>query len=136
MLNILYKGGVSLVTRGFHLTLEEARALVIYSQLLSENSKLKNPIEVVCVLTEVQYDPNPVVSQNHYLVLWNRIPDFKEEDLDRAAYHERTLIEVYAMRHNKFFVPTDEFILYRKATRQIRRWGGSDADREAKECFS
>ncbi|AZR73740.1 hypothetical protein BBF96_10295 [Anoxybacter fermentans] len=125
-----------MITKEFHLTLEEARALAICSQHLSENSKLKDPVEVVRALAGVQYDPNPVVSQNHYLVLWNRIPEFKEEDLDRAAYHERTLIEVYAMRRNKFFVPTDEFILYRKATRQIRRWGGSDADREAKECTS
>jgi hypothetical protein len=85
----------------------------------------------VGLLVGVQYDPNPVVSQNHYLVLWNRLPGFAEGDLDRAAYQERTVTEcAAALKRNMFFVRTCDLALVRAATRGIRRWGTSNAEAE------
>lgn len=59
-------------------------------------------------------------------MLWNRKKDFAVGDLDAAAYKEFKITEAFAFRRNMFFVPTDEFAIYRAALKDVVRWGSSD----------
>ena len=52
-------------------------------------------------------------------MLWNRKKDFTVEQLDIAAYKEFKVIETFAFKRNMFFVPYDEYALYRTATKGI-----------------
>ena len=97
----------------------------------------------------MQYDPYPAIHLNQYMVLWNRIKDFKAEQLDIAAYKDFKVVETWTFKRNMFLVPRDEYSLYKNATKGISRWGSSDenwlaagdspeiqaAERKLKECL-
>ena len=106
------------------LTIDQARRIIVDSQML--HARGSGVSEVISQLAGIQYDPNPTIHLNQYMVLWNRIPGFAVEDLDREAYRSRSVVETFTFRRNMFFVPTDEFAIYRKATEGIVRWGASD----------
>ncbi len=74
----------------------------------------------------MQYDPNPTIHLNQYMMLWCRKKDFKAEQLDIAAYKEFKVVETRTFKRNMFFVPSSEYSLYRHATKGIVRWGESD----------
>lgn len=74
----------------------------------------------------LQYDPNPTIHLNPYMMLWSRKKDFKTEQLDIAAYQEFKVVETWAFKRNLFFVPRNEYAFYKKATKGIVRWGSSD----------
>lgn len=59
-------------------------------------------------------------------MLWNRKKDFAVEDLDAEAYKEFRIMEAFAFKRNMFFVPTNEFAIYRDALKDVVRWGTSD----------
>lgn len=104
--------------------IDYARILIQYGQRLLE--KDKNHIEqVVSDLSGIQYDPNPILHLNHYLVLWSRIPGFKVIDYDRLAYQEGKLVEANLFKRNLFIVPSSEIEMYNAATKRIVRWGRS-----------
>lgn len=99
--------------------------VIISSQYLDKRSS--NSIEdIVSDICGLQYDPNPTIHLNHYMMLWNRKKDFTVEDLDTAAYKEFKITEAFAFKRNMFFVPTNEFAIYRAALRDVVRWGSSD----------
>jgi uncharacterized protein YcaQ len=106
------------------LTIDQARRIIVCSQML--HARGGGVREVISQLAGIQYDPNPTIHLNQYMVLWNRIPGFTVEDLDREAYRSRSVLEAFTFRRNTFFVPADEFAIYRKATEGIVRWGASD----------
>ncbi|HPB16231.1 MAG TPA: crosslink repair DNA glycosylase YcaQ family protein [Clostridia bacterium] len=101
------------------------RNVILDSQhLLSKSSKnIENIVSDICGL---QYDPYPAIHLNQYMMLWNRKKDFSAEQLDIAAYKEFKIIETWTFKRNMFFVPYNEFALYRTATKGIVRWGNSD----------
>ena len=100
------------------------KLLIQYGQRLLE--KDRNHIEqVVSDLSGIQYDPNPILHLNHYLVLWSRIPGFKVIDYDRLAYQESKLVEANFFKRNLFVVPSSEIEMYNAATKRIVRWGKS-----------
>ena len=101
------------------------RNIILSSQHLDKKSSesIENIVSDICGL---QYDPNPTIHLNHYMMLWNRKKDFAVEDLDAAAYQEFKLIETFAFKRNMFFVPYNEFAIYRAATKGVVRWGDSD----------
>lgn len=109
-------------------TLDDIHALrhiVLDSQHLLEKSS--DSIETMTSeLCGLQYDPYPAIHLNQYLVLWNRIRDFRAEQLDTAAYQDFRVVETWTFKRNMFFVPRDEYALYRHATKGIVRWGDSD----------
>ncbi len=100
------------------------RNVILSSQYLDKRSS-KSIEEIVSDLCGLQYDPNPTIHLNHYMMLWNRKKDFAVGDLD-AAYKEFTITEAYAFKRNMFFVPTSEFAVYRAALKDVVRWGASD----------
>lgn len=101
------------------------RNIILDSQHLLNKSteSIENIVSDICGL---QYDPYPAIHLNQYMMLWNRKKDFTAEQLDVAAYKEFKVIETWAFRRNMFFVPYNEFALYRTATKGIVRWGNSD----------
>ena len=101
------------------------RNVIISSQHLDKRSSdsIEDIVSDICGL---QYDPNPTIHLNHYMMLWNRKKDFAVEDLDAAAYKEFKITESFAFKRNMFFVPTNEFAIYRAALKDVVRWGSSD----------
>ena len=101
------------------------RNVIISSQHLDKRSS--NSIEdIVSDICGLQYDPNPTIHLNQYMMIWNRKKDFAAWDLDAAAYKEFKITESFAFRRNMFFVPTNEFAIYRAALKDVVRWGSSD----------
>ncbi len=118
------------------------RSLILTSQHLTRRTA--DPVEkITSDICGLQYDPNPTIHLNHYMMLWNRKQGFTTADLDAAAYRDFTITEAFAFKRNMFFVPTDEFAIYRAALKDVVRWGDSDeswlakadnpADRAAEE---
>ncbi|MDE7177301.1 MAG: winged helix DNA-binding domain-containing protein [Lachnospiraceae bacterium] len=101
------------------------RNVIIASQHLDKRStgSIEDIVSDICGL---QYDPNPTIHLNHYMMLWNRKKDFMIKDLDIAAYKEFKITEAFAFKRNMFFVPTNEFAIYRAALKDVVRWGSSD----------
>ena len=101
------------------------RQVIISSQHLDKRStgSIEDIVSDICGL---QYDPNPTIHLNHYMMLWNRKKDFAVKDLDAAAYQEFQITEAFAFKRNMFFVPTKEFAIYRAALKDVVRWGSSD----------
>lgn len=101
------------------------RNVILSSQHLDKRSsgRIEDIVSDICGL---QYDPNPTIHLNHYMMLWNRKKDFSVEDLDAAAYRDFKITEAFAFKRNMFFVPTNEFAIYRTALKDVVRWGSSD----------
>ena len=125
------------------------RNIILESQHLLKKSSdsIEDIVSDICGL---QYDPNPTIHLNQYMMLWSRKKDFKAEQLDIAAYKEFKVVETWTFKRNMFFVPRNEYSLYKNATKGIVRWGSSDeswliagdsleiqvAERELKERLS
>jgi len=101
------------------------RNIILESQHLRKKSSdsIENIVSDICGL---QYDPNPTIHLNQYMMLWCRKKDFKAEQLDIAAYKEFQVVETWTFKRNMFFVPRNEYSLYKNATKGIVRWGSSD----------
>lgn len=101
------------------------RNIILDSQHLREKSSdsIDNIVSDICGL---QYDPYPAIHLNQYMMLWNRKKDFRPEQLDIAAYKDFKVIETWTFKRNMFFIPGNEYSLYRNATKGIVRWGESD----------
>ena len=98
------------------------RNIILDSQHLLKKSS-DNIEDIVSDICGLQYDPNPTIHLNQYIMLWNRKKDFKAEQLDIAAYKEFKIVETWTFKRNMFFVPSQEYSLYRHATKGIIRWG-------------
>ena len=101
------------------------RSVIISSQHLDKRSS-GSIADIVSDICGLQYDPNPTIHLNHYMMLWNRKKDFAVEELDAAAYRDFSITEAFAFKRNMFFVPTGEFAIYRAALKDVVRWGSSD----------
>ena len=101
------------------------RNIILDSQHLLKKSSdsIEDITSDICGL---QYDPYPAIHLNQYIMLWNRKKDFKAEQLDIAAYKDFKVVETWTFRRNMFFVPRNEYSLYKNATKGIVRWGSSD----------
>ena len=122
LLNKLRKG---IFMSGTIYDINVIRNIILDSQHLLKKSS--DSIEsITSDLCGLQYDPYPAIHLNQYIALWNRKKDFKAEQLDIAAYKEFKVVETWTFKRNMFFVPRDEYSLYRKAAKGIVRWGSSD----------
>lgn len=75
------------------------RNIIIASQHLDRRSS-HSMEDIVSDICGLQYDPNPTIHLNHYMMLWNRKKDFAAPDLDVAAYKEFILFRISARRKN------------------------------------
>lgn len=101
------------------------RSVILAGQHLDRKSSASVE-DIVSDICGLQYDPNPTIHLNHYMMLWNRKQNFTIAELDAAAYRDFRLIETFAFKRNMFLVPCSEFAIYRAATKGIVRWGESD----------
>lgn len=101
------------------------RNIILESQHLMNKSS-ESIEDIVSDICGLQYDPYPAIHLNQYMMLWNRKRGFIPEQLDIAAYKKFKIIEAWTFRRNLFFVPYNEFALYRTATKGVIRWGSSD----------
>ena len=101
------------------------RNVILDSQHLLKKScySIEDIVSGICGL---QYDPYPAIHLNQYIMLWNRKKDFKPEQLDKAAYQDFKVVETWTFKRNMFLIPSDEYSLYKFATKGIERWGSSD----------
>ena len=63
------------------------RNIILSSQYLDKRSS-KNVEDIVSDICGLQYDPNPTIHLNQYMMLWNRKKDFAAKELDIAAYED------------------------------------------------
>ena len=101
------------------------RNIILGSQHLLKKSS-ESIEDIVSDICGLQYDPNPTIHLNQYMMLWCRKKDFETKQLDIAAYKEFKIIETWTFKRNMFFVPRNEYSLYKNATKGIVRWGNSD----------
>ncbi|MFC4112622.1 winged helix-turn-helix domain-containing protein [Nonomuraea zeae] len=81
------------------LSLESARRLAVRCQLLAgprPGNDLDGLRQVLRTLRCLQLDPVNVIARSHLLVLWSRVGDFDQADLDTLQWHERWLFEYWA----------------------------------------
>ncbi len=77
------------------------RSLILTSQHLTRRTAA--PVEkITSDICGLQYDPNPTIHLNHYMMLWNRKQGFTTADLDAAAYRDFTITEAFAFKRNMF----------------------------------
>ena len=101
------------------------RNIILDSQHLRTKST-DSIARIVSDICGLQYDPNPTIHLNQYMMLWNRKKDFVAEQLDIAAYQTFQVTETWTFKRNLYFVPRTEYALYRHAAKSIVRWGESD----------
>ena len=92
------------------------RNIILESQHLITKST-ESIEDIVSDICGLQYDPYPAIQLNQYMMLWNRKKDFTADQLDTAAYKKFKIIETWTFKRNMFFVPYNEFALYRTATK-------------------
>ena len=120
----MIKGKVYLMESAIY-DINVMRNIILESQHLLE----KSSDSIECITSDLcglQYDPYPAIHLNQYIMLWNRKKDFRAEQLDAAVYKDFKVVETWTFKRNMFFVPRDEYSLFKHATKGIERWGDSD----------
>ena len=59
------------------------------------NQKSNALLDIIDFYKGLQVDPINVVARNHELILWNRVNNFKKEDLYNEIYKSRNLFEYW-----------------------------------------
>jgi uncharacterized protein len=92
----------------------EGRRIAVHAQLL--DGRAHDVLETVRTLGFLQLDPISTVAPPQHLVLWNRLPRYRPEELDRLLWEERKLIEWDA-----FLWPAEDLPLLRAHMRRTDR---------------
>ncbi|KYK33349.1 MAG: hypothetical protein AYK18_15070 [Theionarchaea archaeon DG-70] len=91
-------------------------------QLLHAKTKANDPAEVAESICGVNAQRGVTV----YLSFWNRMHNFRKEDLDRALYKKKILVKNWCMRGTLHIIPSSQFYMYMKATNPSYSWSVSD----------
>jgi uncharacterized protein YcaQ len=116
------------------LSLESARRLAVRCQHLAgprPGNGLDGLRQVLRTLRCLQLDPVNVIARSHLLVLWSRIGDFDQADLDVLLWQERWLFEYWA--HAASIVLAEDYPIHHVMMRaypgsksgdgqRVRRW--------------
>ncbi len=102
----------------------QARRIAVTAQGLAASDRDHDLMEVARRLRCIQFDPLNVVARTQLLVLFARLGAFKDEDLERALFEDRTLFHYWA--HAASFVLTEDFPIHNLPMRQwpgVEAWG-------------
>jgi uncharacterized protein YcaQ len=94
-------------------SLEQARRLFSLKQRLAgerPRGDAAGMLQLVRELGCLQLDPISVVDRTHRLVLWSRVGNFDQAELDRLMWQDRSLFEYWA--HCASIVPTDDYPIH------------------------
>ncbi|WP_420628782.1 winged helix-turn-helix domain-containing protein [Candidatus Leptofilum sp.] len=105
------------MTTQLTLTRQDLRRLAITRQHLTKQ-KPPAKLDVIRDLGCVQLDPIRAVERTHLLVLWSRLGNFDEAELERLRWEEKALFEYWA--HAASMVLTEEYPLFSWGMRQRR----------------
>ncbi|MFC2105474.1 DNA glycosylase AlkZ-like family protein, partial [Candidatus Bipolaricaulota bacterium] len=97
----------------FKLSLDQARRIVIRSQLLSNSNPLAGKDGVIQTLQHlgyVQIDTIAVVERAHHHTLWARCPDYDPSSLHDLMAIDRSIFEYWA--HAMAFLPMSDYRFY------------------------
>jgi len=87
-------------------------------------------LEVIRQLGCLQLDPVSAVTPSHRLVLFSRLGNYQQADLDRLLWEERSLFEYWA--HAASIVLTEDYPIHRELMRQYAR-GDTSWSRRVKD---
>jgi len=76
-------------------------------------------LDVIRQLGCLQLDPVSAVTPSHRLVLWSRLGNYAQSDLDRLLWEERSLFEYWA--HAASIVLTEDYPIHRELMRRYAR---------------
>ncbi len=97
-----------------HLTKDQVKRLWIHAQRLDQAEPFGSGPSAVQSAVEhlgyVQIDTINVIERCHHHILFNRIPQYKKQDLHRAQTKEKTIFEYWT--HALSIVPTRDFKFY------------------------
>ena len=113
------------MTAQLSLTQQDLRRLAITRQHLAKTER-PPMLDVIRDLGCVQLDPIRAVERTHLLVLWSRLGNFDEADLETLRWEEKALFEYWA--HAASMVLTEEYPLFAWGMRHRR----DDKRREAR----
>ena len=97
--------------------LSAVNSFTLRKQHLTQGSQGEDVLSVVRDVGPMRGAP-PITP---YLSLWARVKGFCREQLDRALYHDRSLIRVSAMHAHLYVLASDEYALYHQATGSLYR---------------
>ena len=102
------------------ISLESARRLAVAAQRLSgPPAGAAAMLDVVRQMGCLQLDPVSAVTPSHRLVLFSRLGNYPQADLDRLLWQERVLFEYWA--HAASIVLTEDYPIHRETMRRYLR---------------
>ncbi|MCW0372628.1 winged helix-turn-helix domain-containing protein [Xanthomonas sacchari] len=106
---------------------DRARALWLHAQRLTTPAPFGSGAEAVRQATAhlgyVQIDTIHVIARSHHHVLYTRIPEYRERDLEQAQSQDRSLFEYWT--HALAYVPVADYRMY--VAQMARRRAQADA---------
>lgn len=105
------------MTAPLSLTRQDLRRLAVTRQHLTKQ-KPPTMLDVIRDLGCVQLDPIRAVERTHLLVLWSRLGNFGETELETLRWQEKALFEYWA--HAASMVLTEEYPVYAWGMRHRR----------------
>lgn len=102
------------------ISVQSARRLAVSAQRLSgPKPGVPAMLEVIRQLGCLQLDPVSAVTPSHRLVLFSRLGNYPQADLDRLLWRERRLFEYWA--HAASIVLTEDYPIHRETMRSYAR---------------
>lgn len=104
------------------LTQSDVRRIWLHAQRLDEQAPFGDGADAVARAVEhlgyVQIDTINVIERCHHHILWNRIPHYRREDLQRAQSVDRTVFEYWT--HALSYVPARDLRYFVPAMKRAR----------------
>ncbi|KKK43313.1 hypothetical protein LCGC14_0481960 [marine sediment metagenome] len=91
-------------------SIEQLRKFILEKQGLRTENPVNSTLDVIHNIHNVQIDTISVVARSHDLILYNRVPDYKEKDIWKLL-REKKVFESYS--HELCLLPIQEYPFYK-----------------------
>jgi hypothetical protein len=103
-------------------TMEQVRRFTLERHFLTQTAERKQLAEVASRICGL----NAQSARGQYLSLWSRIRGFKQADLAKALYEDKSLVRAWLVRGTVHAVPAADFAIYHKAVGRLLAEGWDD----------